>query len=79
MGVVAIAATARVPLVTLGRACERSGECPAPLVCRNGRCREECVEHRDCPLDARCITGSDGLGVCTLLDDTCDATRAAGR
>lgn len=62
------------PGVTLGVVCTRSSECPAPLVCAESRCREECADHRDCPLMARCVRGNDGLGACTLPDDECSAT-----
>ncbi|MGE0791810.1 MAG: hypothetical protein AB7S26_39405 [Sandaracinaceae bacterium] len=57
--------------ITPGSPCERSSQCDAPLVCSAGRCREECVDQRDCPLGARCVAGNDGLGVCTLPQDRC--------
>lgn len=56
--------------LALGRACVRGGECPAPLVCNAGRCRTECVEHRDCSLGARCVLDpTSGQGRCSLPDD----------
>lgn len=73
LGLIVLASACQPP-ITLGRVCTRSSECSAPLVCGNGRCREECLEHRDCPLASRCIAAHDGLGVCTLDDDECSAS-----
>ncbi|MDQ3037083.1 MAG: hypothetical protein M3Y87_32110, partial [Myxococcota bacterium] len=66
--------------VALGVRCERSGECAAPLVCASSRCRNECLEHRDCPLGATCVVGHGALGTCTLDADSCatDADCGAG-
>jgi hypothetical protein len=66
------------PPITLGRPCVRPSDCAAPLVCQQGRCREECSDHRDCPAPARCVTGNDGLGACTLEGDLCDPDRPCG-
>lgn len=63
---------------SLGARCARNGECAAPLVCRIGRCRSECVEARDCPQGQVCLIDAEGLGACELpmLDEcalSCDA------
>lgn len=55
--------------LSLGGLCSRTGECDAPLVCVLGRCRNECISQRDCPLGARCVRGTDGNGSCALADD----------
>ncbi|HJL19839.1 MAG TPA: hypothetical protein RMH99_29520 [Sandaracinaceae bacterium LLY-WYZ-13_1] len=59
----------------LGDQCELSSECDAPLICRLGRCRNECVGSRDCGLGLRCVRAQDGLGVCLLPDESeCERT-----
>jgi hypothetical protein len=56
-----------------GTACERSSECAAPLACRFGRCRAECVENRDCGEEQSCLYGADHIGACTLdIDLGCE-------
>ena len=49
--------------------CDVNSECADPLVCRYGRCREECKQDRDCPvgLDLMCtkVPGRGGrFGKC---------------
>jgi len=63
------------PRKLLGDQCELSSECDAPLICRLGRCRNECVGSRDCGLGLRCVRAQDGLGVCLLPDESeCERT-----
>ncbi|UJR84787.1 hypothetical protein [Sandaracinus amylolyticus] len=57
--------------VEFGERCERTSQCPEPYACVLGRCRSECVEQRDCPLEADCVL-VDGAGVCTLPQDACE-------
>lgn len=59
---------------SLGTTCTTSSACASPLVCRLGRCRNECTENRDCPLGAQCFLDGDGLGACQLdVDRSCGA------
>lgn len=62
--------------LSLGGACVYDSECAAPLSCRLGRCREECLSGRDCPLGSRCLREpTSGLGACRLPDEaTCAVT-----
>lgn len=65
--VLAVGCEARV---SLGAACEVNSDCPADLVCRQGRCRTECNESRDCAFPLECM--ADGLpeaGGCRVLED----------
>lgn len=62
------------PRIELGARCGRSSDCPSTLVCDDGRCREECLNQRDCTLGARCVFGADGVGSCSLVDDGCTET-----
>lgn len=57
--------------VSVGGACVRSGECDAPLACVLGRCREECVVQRDCPLGGLCVEQASGLRGCIPPEETC--------
>jgi hypothetical protein len=57
--------------VSVGGACVRSGECTAPLACVLGRCREECVVQRDCPLGGLCVEQASGLRGCIPPDEEC--------
>lgn len=57
--------------VRLGQPCERTSQCASPYACLFGRCRVECVEHRDCPLESECTLGADGTGVCRVPEDVC--------
>jgi len=56
---------ARVPL---GGRCEVASDCPAPYVCRAGRCRTECLEARDCPYPLECLLVG-GVGGCRVPED----------
>lgn len=51
------------------RNCHLPTDCPTPLVCRDNRCVNECVEDRDCLGGARC-TEIDGGGVCIDASST---------
>lgn len=56
--------------LVLGSTCVRNAECPAGLVCDDGRCRVECVDQTDCSLGARCVRDpATMLGRCSLPDD----------
>lgn len=54
----------------IGGQCELTSECEAPLICRLGRCRKECLASRDCALGLRCVLAPDGVGVCQLPEET---------
>lgn len=55
-----------------GAACELSSECSAPLVCRLGRCRNECATSGDCPEGLACVLDAIGLGSCQVESErTC--------
>jgi hypothetical protein len=57
----------------LGEECDLNSDCAAPLTCRLARCRVECFETRDCPIESGCIRDNEGFGVCLLVDETaCD-------
>lgn len=57
-----------------GAVCATSSECAAPLACRLGRCRNECAASRDCPVGARCLLDTAGLGACSIAsDDRCES------
>jgi hypothetical protein len=61
-----------------GAVCTTSSQCSAPLACRLGRCRSECVASRDCPIGARCLLDEDGLGACSIdQDDRCESGGAS--
>jgi hypothetical protein len=51
--------------------CTRDSECAAPLTCRAGRCRAECVETRDCPTGSECLPVGAGAAACALAQDRC--------
>jgi alpha-tubulin suppressor-like RCC1 family protein len=46
--------------------CALSSACPSPLVCRGGRCGNECNADRDCVPGAECLpeTAGSPIGVC---------------
>ncbi|MDQ3034015.1 MAG: hypothetical protein M3Y87_16490 [Myxococcota bacterium] len=60
--------------VQIGQACDLSSDCPEPYVCRFARCRIACRESRDCGPGNRCVTGDEGLLVCTVDDERSCAT-----
>lgn len=62
----AVAASCGRPSVQLGGRCELNSECQGLLVCRLGRCRNECRGSRDCAFGLRCVRSEDGLGACQL-------------
>jgi hypothetical protein len=44
--------------------CDLDSDCTPPLVCKqDGRCREECIEHRDCRDNWQCV-GPEEQRVC---------------
>ncbi len=56
--------------VSLGAACEVASDCPAGLVCRQGRCRNECSEARDCTFPLECmVQGTAEEGGCRVPED----------
>jgi alpha-tubulin suppressor-like RCC1 family protein len=67
-----VASCAARPRFETGAPCERNGQCAAPLVCRLGRCREECRSPRDCALGLECLRDPSGLGACALPDEACE-------
>ena len=66
-GLLAVACTAD-PL-ELGAVCDLNSDCNAPLVCRLGKCRNECASARDCPLGTQCRLDEQGLGACLVEPD----------
>lgn len=54
---------------TSGVACELASDCDAPLVCRLGRCRNECRTSGDCPPALSCVLDADGLGSCQIDEE----------
>jgi hypothetical protein len=67
LGVTEPATQARRP----GDQCALNSECADPLVCKDGRCRQECAEDRDCPV---------GLNlVCTMRPQKDAAGRPTGK
>lgn len=69
----ALGACAARPSLSLGTDCELATECAVPLVCRLGRCREECRSDRDCRVGLVCLR-DDGLGACELEGESCVLT-----
>ncbi len=56
--------------VSLGAQCETRSDCPEPFVCRQGRCRVECREARDCNSPLECIVeGIANAGGCRVPED----------
>ena len=54
--------------------CALTSECRErhpSLVCAEGVCTNECVEDRDCPSGAACITGADGNACVEPVTDLC--------
>lgn len=67
-----LVATGCQSAASLGASCTSSGSCASPLVCRLGRCRNECTVNRDCPIGAQCFLDQSGLGACQLdVDHSC--------
>lgn len=66
----ALVLTACAPTLSVGAPCELNSDCSGALVCRNARCRTECVEARDCGPGLRCLQD----GTCSLeREEICDA------
>jgi hypothetical protein len=59
----ASAAEAAAPAALAG-ACELNSDCPAGELCRNGKCRPECREDRDCAAGAHCTADDRGVRRC---------------
>ena len=57
--------------VSLGRSCGVDSECGSGLVCRAGRCRNECSEARDCIAPLECVLGPSGGGCRVSEDEGC--------
>lgn len=56
--------------VSLGVQCTTRSDCPDELVCRQGRCRVECREARDCTFPLECIVeGIANAGGCRVPED----------
>lgn len=67
----ALGCTAR-PGFSLGDDCALNTDCAAPLVCRLGRCRTECIESVDCGYGLECYYDtmiSTTSGGCQLDDE----------
>lgn len=73
---ICLATSGCTPGLAVGAACVRDSDCPAPYACLAGRCREECVDSRDCyPL--ACVEVQNDLGACRVVeDDGCDGCAA---
>lgn len=69
LALVTLAACQSAP--SLGTTCTRAADCEAPLTCRAGRCRTECVETRDCPIGSECLPVGSGGAACALAQDRC--------
>jgi alpha-tubulin suppressor-like RCC1 family protein len=60
------------PPLTLGAQCIANSDCETPLVCRLARCRNACIESKDCPPGQLCVLDAQRLGACTLPgEETC--------
>jgi alpha-tubulin suppressor-like RCC1 family protein len=56
----------------IGHQCALNSECAAPLICRLGYCRNECVASEDCLAPAQCLHDDQGRGVCqTPAEKSC--------
>jgi hypothetical protein len=58
---------------TGGGVCLQSSDCPPPLLCTGGRCRNACVESRDCS-SGRCVNGPQGLYCLSEDEARCTVT-----
>lgn len=65
-----VSACAARPRFDVGRECELTNECAAPLVCRLGHCRTECRSDRDCDNGLTCFR-ANGYGVCEFEGERC--------
>lgn len=62
---------------SLGEQCSLNSQCAGELVCRLGRCRNECAADEDCNLGLYCAVNNRGLGSCLLPDEAgCDSDRS---
>ncbi|WP_236605371.1 hypothetical protein [Sandaracinus amylolyticus] len=55
----------------LGQRCELASDCPAPLGCVLGRCREECASAVDCASGEECLRDASGVLACSVAEDHC--------
>lgn len=58
------------PRLVVGEPCTSSSECDGALVCRLGRCRSECIGHRDCAPGLMCLLDPSGDGSCALPEES---------
>jgi hypothetical protein len=63
-------------MLRIGEQCSLNTDCAAPLACRLGRCRRQCVDSRDCGAGLRCLlVERDVGGACQLPEEaTCALT-----
>ena len=52
-----------------GADCARDSDCNSDLVCRFGRCHEECKQARDCEEGEMCVIAENGVRVCLLAEE----------
>ncbi len=52
-----------------GADCSRDSDCNAELVCRFGRCHEECKQARDCEDGEMCVISENDVRVCLLAEE----------
>ena len=64
-----LAASCTTEPLSLGDGCDLPSDCDAPLVCRIGKCRIECINARDCAAGLNCIYDDQKLGSCQLPDE----------
>jgi len=56
----------------VGDSCLHDSDCPSPLACAIGRCREACRVSTDCPTQSRCLVDpATHVHVCSLEVDSC--------
>ena len=67
------------PVIQPGDPCVRDTDCPSPLVCLYGRCRDECTTYLDCDDGEACLRDGSGAGACrTPVERTCDTSADCG-
>lgn len=55
--------------VSLGGLCSDGLDCPSPLTCLAGRCRDACDTLGDCPAPYACVLDALGRGACSVAED----------